>query len=413
MSAILQQRRSVLLLMAGMGLLLAAAGLTELWGDLPRQSVLRDLTAQGGWQRAMVAHGVHDVALQAEAAALSSGHPEALADGARVLASLASATGDPGVIADLQRRALALAEASQHKAPTRAGTHLVLGAVLAATDPAAGTASRQLAQAASLDPNNASLRRRLGLVELERGRNEQAATHFRIALAGNPGLARPLYELLAALPVQLKPEEITPPTPRAEAALGAWLNQNGEFEASEQAFRRGLEVAESEAAADEMLWAYRRLYGFLMSRRRFAEAESLTVARLATGAHSQPEERALLLYDRGVARLRLQRPEEAVPLLAEAAALQPEAGGYLNTYALALVAAGRPGEAARIWQQALDLPWRTESERKAEIPMRLARARSLKAAGQPRIALAELRRVLMAQPDHVQARQLAAELAYE
>jgi len=114
-----------------------------------------------------------------------------------------------------------------------------------------------------------------------------------------------------------------------------------------------------------------------------------------------------------MALMRRKRAQEAVPLLAAAAPSLPADGRYLNIRAPALAAADRPGEAARIWQQSLALPRQTESERKTEIPMRLARARSLKAAGQPSMALAELRRVLMAQPDHVQARQLAAELAYE
>jgi len=401
------------LLMGGMGLLLTLFGLGELFGDLPRQTVLRDLTTRGGWQRAMVAEGVHDVALRAEAAALRSGRPAALADGATILASLSTATGDPQVIADLHRRSLALAEVSLHKAPTRARTHLVTGAILAAEDPASARASHHLAHAASLDPNSASLRRRIGLVDLERGRGEQAATHFRVALAGNPALAQPLYELLADLAVELSPDEITPPTPRAEAALGAWLNQNGEFDAAERAFRRGLQVAETGTDHDETLWAYRRLYSYFTSRQRFKEAEDLTVARLATGLHNQPRARALLLYYRGVALMRLKRPQEAVPLLSEATTLRPDTIHYLNFYASALSAADHPGEAASVWQQALALPRQTESERNREIPMRLARAHSLQAAGEPRIALAELRRVLMAEPDHIQARQLAAELAYE
>ena len=81
----------------------------------------------------MVAEGVHDVALRAEAAARRSGQPAALADGAAVLASLSSATGDLRVIADLHHRSLALAEASLRQARTRARTHLVTGTVLAAS----------------------------------------------------------------------------------------------------------------------------------------------------------------------------------------------------------------------------------------------------------------------------------------
>jgi tetratricopeptide (TPR) repeat protein len=405
--------RRMLLLVASAGVLLTLAGVVEMAASLPRQTVLRSLMRPGGWQRAMVAVGGRDVALRAEAAAWRSGSPAALTDGATILASLSAATGDPAIIRDLQQRSLAMATGALQQAPATAQTQFISGAVSAALDSDSPAASRHLARAASLDPHNAALRQRIGMVELDRGRLQEAATHFRVALAANFRIARPLYQALATLGSSLEAAQVTPATPRAQAALGAWLYENDEFEASEIAFIRGLAVAETEASTDESLWAYRRLYGFLISQHRFAEAESLAAVRLAAGVPNEPDARALLLHDQGVALLRLKRPEEAVPLLAEATALQPEASRYLNTYASILAAAGHPREAASAWEQALALPRRTESERNAEIPMRLARVRSLSASGQTRIALDELRRILMVRPDHAHARQLAVELAYE
>ena len=64
------------------------------------------------------------------------------------------------------------------------------------------------------------------MVELQRGHTEEAAAHFRVALAGNFRLAHLLYQALATLGTSLDAVQVTPATPRAQAALGAWLYEN-------------------------------------------------------------------------------------------------------------------------------------------------------------------------------------------
>ena len=112
------------------GLVLALAGAHQLAREIPRQLVLAPLASPGGWQRAMVAKGVRTVAGQAEQAALRIDDPAALRDGAAVLGSLATATGDPDAVHDLQRRALALARRSLDMSPGSAQAHLLSGAAL-------------------------------------------------------------------------------------------------------------------------------------------------------------------------------------------------------------------------------------------------------------------------------------------
>ena len=85
----------------------------------------------------------------------------------------------------------------------------------------------------------------------------------------------------------------------------------------------------------------------------------------------------------------------------------------MNAYALSLATIGRHEEAAQVWRKALVLPRPTENERRFEIPMRLALARSLATSGLNREGLIESKRVLMMEPDNRVARELAQELAYE
>jgi tetratricopeptide (TPR) repeat protein len=172
-------------------------------------------------------------------------------------------------------------------------------------------------------------------------------------------------------------------------------------------------VAETEGEAGLSLWSYRQLYWYLMRHSHFAEAESLAAVRESTGDDADPTSRALLLYDQGVALLRQNRPNDAVSLLAEAAAIRRSSVSYMNTHALALAATGRHVEAAETWAQALTLPRRSQSERRLEIPMRLARGHSLATSGKRLEGLREARWVLMVQPDNRAARTLAEELAYE
>jgi tetratricopeptide (TPR) repeat protein len=399
------------------GLVLTAGGALHLSRELPRQASLAPLTRSGGWQRAMVAEGVAPVARKVEQATRRAGTPAALEDGARLLAALSGATGDQEVANALREKAVTFAHAALETSPGRVQAHFVAAAALVELDRDEQLASWHASRAATLDPHRASLRHRLGLLALRQGHESAAADHFRMALMANPGSGPALFDALEAAGGSLDPATLTPETPRAQVALGRWLEQSGHTLEAGLAFETALALADAAGAVDTgpdlAFWAYRQLQGYYLRQGRWTEVEALAAARLEAELFADTAQEATLHFDRGVALFRGKVYGLALPDLERAVTLRPEAVLYLDHLAGTFSALGRHHEAARAWSEALSVPRRSESDQRREVPMRLKRARSLSAAGRPQEALTEIRRVLMSDPLNAAARQMAQELAYE
>ncbi len=394
------------------GVLLAGAGLSRLPGELDQQLRLAPLTRSGGWQRAFVEEGAPAPAARAEEAARRSGHPAALAAAAEVLAGLSAVSGDAEQAAGLRRRALELSRAALARSPGLAQAHLMAGAALAGMEADPGQADWHLSRAAALDPNRASLRRSLGLMEVERGRPRAGAVHLAVALTAVPQRATEVYQALEVLGASLSPEEVTPPLPVAQVALGGWLEARGDLPGARRAFERALTLADTTppAGGEQAAWAYAQLAGLLLRHGLLDDAEALAAGRLAAGRFDTPEQEALLAHHRGAALVQSGRLDEGMGWLRRAWELdrRPVHGDAL---ARALARQGRHAEAAAVWEEALGPDGGGNAG--LEAAMRLGRAASLAATGDRPRALREVGRVLMADPLNQGARALAAELAYE
>ncbi|MFQ5718341.1 MAG: tetratricopeptide repeat protein [Acidobacteriota bacterium] len=395
------------------GLFLAALGGMHFTTEITRQSILSPLVVPGGWQRAMVADGVSEVASRAEAAARRIGDAAAYRDGAAVLGALAGATGDPELIQNLQQRSLALASLSLSRSPGSARAHLMAGAAMIDLDGDTKTGAWHLARAAALDPNNASLRRRLGAVALAQDWDNEARSHFRAALTVDATLAGDVYEILDLFDTSLDAAAVTPRTVAARIALGRWLQTEHDDPGALAAFRQALILADSRpepSSSGVRRWSYQQLIGHLFRQHDWPAAITLTTQRLQARRFAGNEEQALLLYHRGRAQRQAGDHQSALLDLTRAVQLDGEALPYADALATTLAGLGRHNEAARIWAQALARPRWTSREKRWVIPMRLGRARSLIAAHETTPAVEELRLVLQMDPSQKTARRLAKDL---
>ncbi|MFQ5671404.1 MAG: hypothetical protein ACE5HD_12975 [Acidobacteriota bacterium] len=408
-------RRAALAPLAA-GLVLAAAGAWHLDHEWTRQRILRPLARSAARQQALAAAGAAVLAEQVERAARKVGDAPALMQGADILADLSLSATETDLARDLRRRTLALAQAALRRSPGGARAHLLAAAVLTDLGGHPVRADWHLSRAAALDPFRGSLQRRIGLIELARGQDSRAADHLRAALRAAPGEAPELYDALDLASTSLTPRDVTPPTPRAQVALGSWLDRGGDQPGARHALETALSLADRSAGTADgrrvAFWAYRVLESNHFRHARFQAARDLAAARLAAGRFTGAAEEALLAYHQGTALVRMKKHEAALPWLEKAAHLEPSVVS-LDALARCQVTLARHREAAESWRRALLLPRRSPGEMQREVPMRLGRAASLAHTGSRPEALRELQRVLARDPVNRRARKLAREIPYE